>query len=116
MQQLQAPQGSRRPAAGRLGQLEEELLDRVVDVSWRRMVCRRDRLDRPAFGELLKQLFFLGRQVRPLAGRPHERLDDSRIEHRTAAGHRADGAEQLVPFRDPILQEVGVAGRALTEK
>ena len=116
MQQLQAPQRSGRPAAGGLSQLEKQLLDRVIDIGGGRPVSGGDRLHRTALGEQLQQLFFLGRQVRPLAGRPYQCLDDPRIQHRPAGRYGADGPKQLIAFRDSILQEVRVTGRALAQQ
>ena len=38
-----------------------------------------------------------------------ERLDHLGVDHRTAAGNRADGVDQLAPLGEPLLEQVGPA-------
>ena len=53
----------------------------------------------------------------PMPGdRVHERLDDRRVEHRSAGRDLAHRAGELVALGDAILQEVRVPGRAVGEE
>ena len=113
MQQLEAPQRAR---AGGLRQLQEQLLDRVIDISRRRPPGDRDRLDRPALRQLLQQVFLVRGQIGPLAGRLHQRLDDFRVQHRAAGRHLANCPKQLVALGHPVLQQIGTAGGAFTQE
>ena len=116
VQQLEAAQGAGRPAAGRLGQLEEQPLQRRIDIGRRRPADDGNRLDGLAFRQHLEELFLIRSEIGPQAGGSHQRLDDPGIEHRAAGRHLADGSKQLIAVRHPVLQQVGVAGRAFTQQ
>ena len=76
----------------------------------------RDRLHRPALGDVAEQLLVLRREPAVVRDRLHEPVDDRRVERGAAGGHRADGLHQLVALGDAVLQQVGVAGRALAQQ
>jgi hypothetical protein len=48
--------------------------------------------------------------------RVHQRGGDGGVEHRPTRRHLPDGPGQLVAFGDSVLEEVGVARRALGEE
>ena len=50
------------------------------------------------------------------AHRVDQGADDRGVEHRAAGGHLADGPGELVALGDPVLQQVGVPGRALGQE
>ena len=114
VQQLEAAQGAGRSTAGRLGQLEEQPLQRLVDVGRRRPAGDGNRLDGLAFRQPLEEFFLIRREIGTQAGGSHQRLDDPGIEHRAAGRHLADCTKQLVAVGDPVLQQIGIAGGSLT--
>ena len=69
-----------------------------------------------AFGDL-GQYFALARAEprQRRVGRPRptvdQRLDDRGIDHRPARCNRANGAQQLSPVADPILQQIAAVAR-----
>ena len=75
-----------------------------------------DRLDRPAFGDLLEEALLVGGEPADARDRMHERLDDLGIEHRSAGRDLAHRARELVALGDAVLEEVRVAGRAVGEQ
>ena len=114
----QPPERARRsPVARALRQLEEELLDRVGDRGRRRAAARRAiaLIGRPSATWCSSSS---SAAVSPPSSgdRLHERLDDLRVEHRAAGRDLAHGARELVALGDAVLQEVGVARRAVGEQ
>ncbi len=77
---------------------------------------RRDRLERAALGDPLQQLVLVGRELAVGAHRRHQRVDDRGIEHAAAGGDLADRPDELVAVADAVLQQVGVAGRAVGQQ
>ena len=45
-----------------------------------------------------------------------QRLDDARIDRRPSAGHGPDCVGKPAAFRDPVLEQVPVAGGALSQQ
>ena len=76
----------------------------------------RDGLDRPALGDLVQELLVGLGEPGVVGDRLHQRLDDLRVEHRAAGRHLAHRAGELVALADPVLEQVGVAGGAVTEQ
>ena len=75
-----------------------------------------DGLDRLALRHHGQQGLVLRRQVAAGLDGPDERADDRRVQHRAAGRHLPDGLGQLVALGDAVLQQVGVAGRALGQQ
>ena len=79
----------------------------------------------PAFvlpcGHLAQHLELARRQRRERARRPraaaaHERVDDLRIDDRTACAHLAQGVHEVLEVADAVLQQVAEPGRAVGEQ
>ena len=104
------------PVDRALRQLEEEILDRVADRGGGGAARRGDGLDRTAFRDFLQE-FLVGRGEPGLVGDGlDERLDDLRVEDRTARRDFAHRARELVAFRDAVLQQVRVTSGPVREE
>ncbi len=64
----------------------------------------------------MEELLFGGAQLAVAGHGPHEGLHDAGVQHGSTRRHPPHGARELVALRHPVLEQVGVAGRALAEQ
>jgi hypothetical protein len=104
------------PGGEALGKRYEQGLDGCVDVGRCRLSLACNRLDRPAFSDLLEEIFLIGRECCISTYRVDEAFDDARIEYRSSGGDLTYGTSELVAFTDLVLEQVSVSGSTVRQK
>src|SRR5829696_1518027 len=102
-------------------QLEEDRVDVLLDGALRQEQRLGDRRVALALGDLREHFPLAGRQLvqgRALrtAASGHERLDDLRVDQRSALGDRADGGHELGSVVHALLEQIGATVRATLEQ
>jgi hypothetical protein len=116
VQHLQPVKRAPAPGAGLLSELEEELVDGRRHRGCSRLLSRGDGFYGPSLGHHSQQGLIGRRQSAAGGDRLHHHLDDPRVQYRAPGGHLADGANQLVAFPNPVLEQVGAASGPIGEQ